>query len=172
MRNDTPMMPDTSHLDELLEPSLASGPAAGISIYSARAALFISFFGGPIAALAIGGLNARLLQRLRQDAWVLVFLAGAFLAFVALVIWSLNSDGQLHWFGIVLNQQDVRSLTKGVGLVFYALIYLRHRRFHRAMDLGGSKPRKPWVMAGVVIAGALALHAAILFGMLWVRLWN
>ena len=150
--------------DALLEPSL-TGQAA-VSLYSARAGFVVSALGGPLAALAMGWLNARLLGRLSKDAWLLAALAAVTLALLASVTGATSEGTEgIRWLGVSMQRRDMRLVAKAFGLLTYLAIYVRHKPFHRAMLFAGVAPRKPWVTGLVLVLGAGVAQAA------WVGVW-
>ena len=148
--------------EALLEPSLGSGVPA-VSLYSERAGFVISMLGGPLAALAMGWLNARLLKRLPKDAWLLAALGAVSLAlFVSLGSAMTEDVERFQWLGLPLGRRDVRLVARAVGLLAYLAIYARHRRFHRVMQFADLAPQKPWLAGLLVVLASGAVQTALL----------
>jgi hypothetical protein len=151
-------------VQRLLEPSLTAG--AAVSLYSARACFITSFFGGPIAALVMGWLNAKRLKRLEKDIWLIALLGALLVVVDVYFISSVAADmRQSSVLGVMLERRDVRRILQGLGLLFCLALYARHRSFHRAMGLAGVPPAKPWVPAIAVLIISTVVHVAVLGGL-------
>jgi hypothetical protein len=165
-------MPETADFsrerrEALLEPSLASGVPA-VSLYSERAGFVVSMLGGPLAALAMGWLNARLLKRLSKDAWLLAALGAlSVVLFVSLASAMSQGMDDIQWLGLRLGRRDVRLVSQAVGLLGYLAIYARHRRFHRAMQFADVQPRKAWIAGLLVLLGSGAVQWALLLALVF-----
>jgi hypothetical protein len=165
---------DPARRAALLTPSLASDArergAPTVELYSARACFLIAFFGGGLAALVMGWINARRLGRLGKDAWVFVVLGIAFIALQASFADAINraSAQSFQWLGLPLEQRDARHISRAAGLLMWGALYARHRPFYRAMAIADVAPKKPWVVGiAIVLLGGLA-NLGLLVALLWV----
>ena len=151
-------------VQRLLEPSLTTG--AVVSLFSARACFVTSFFGGPIAPLIMGRLNAKRLKRLDKDVWLIAML-GALLvvAYVYFVSSTPIGSQQTSILGVGFERREVRRIIQGLGLLFCLVLYARHRAFHRAMGLAGVPAAKPWVPAIIVLLVSTVAHTALIAGL-------
>jgi hypothetical protein len=135
--------------DYLLRPSLSGEAAPETTIYSATTGYMAAFFGGPVGGAVVGLVNAWRLRRLGRD-WPLALAAIAMA--VGLSWWNVRGGG-----GAWLTEQFGRSGTeialRVVGLVFFAGVYLIHRRYYRSMEMMGNEPPSGWVLgfAGAVV---------------------
>lgn len=139
---------------ELLQPTLtATAPA--VPLLSPRATFFASFFGGPVAALAMGTVNLVRLRRARRDAWLVLAaaalaLAGLAFAFARAAHPDLVAD---------LPRALVRRVDNLLGLAAWGLFALRLRTELRAVELTGAFGT-PWRVAIPAVVGALLLDFA------------
>lgn len=147
---------------DLLQPSLQGQPA-GRAPYSQTVGFVAAFFGGPAAALLLGGLNAWRLGRWPRD---LVFLLPAALLWMGLVFGLMRTapgaavaDAATRLVG----PRGPELLLRGLGLAYFAFTALwLHRREHRMADLMGLKrPKGWWVGLGLIVAG-LALNFGLM----------
>lgn len=138
-------------LDALLQPSLSSARPA-TTIYSTKATFWTSFFGGPFAALMIGGLNARHMGRLGKDALPLVGLTlASMLALVGIEIWSIDAEASTR-----------RYAARGIGCVVWGALYLLHRPVYRAAEYATAAHRSGWVAGISVVLIASLVHGLML----------
>jgi hypothetical protein len=153
-----------SHLDQLLEPSLSDGTRA-TSIYSARAGFMVAFFGGGLASSIFGALNSRRLGRLGEDAWLyalgMLFFAGAAVA----AGYAVAAGVDFATLGEDARRQGsaLRILSRALGLGFFGLVFLRHRRFYKATELAGEDAPSPW-LPGLGCIAAATLISLVLAG--------
>ncbi len=137
----------------LLRPSLTRDAPAQAP-FSPQAHFLSSFFGGPLAALAMAGLNAARLGRTRVDApWLALGLLG-YLGLEAGL--ALTGSGQAlvqqleSWMGQGAHGLLVRVFALGCFVVFMR----RHRREQAACDLMGlPRPAGLWPGIGLICGG-------------------
>lgn len=137
---------------DLLQPSIGAAAPAH-PIYSQTALFVPAFFGGPVAAAVVFGINAARLRRLPQDAgWIA---AGVLL--VLLVPWlALRWDAQPY----------LRYLVRGAG-VLAALAYAwRHRPHYRAQELFGVNSPSGWGVGFAALLAGMAASVAAAFVLL------
>ncbi len=150
----------SGRLDSLLRPTLQDGVRA-VSIYSVRAGFFVAFLGGPMAAVIFGALNSQRLGRLGKDAWLYAFGGIVFTAF-AIGIGYLSATGG---FGAGSQEavreqtRTLRTVSQALGLAFFGLVFLLHRRFYKAAEMAGQESPSPWIpgVAASVVGGAVSL---------------
>ncbi len=136
--------------NDLLQPSLSASDATGVSIYSTAAGYIVSYFGGPLAAAIIALLNSFHLGRLHKD-WP--FGALALLAVPGYFKWLQVGGGQ-RWLSAVIGQWSIPYVYRLMGVLFFGLAYLMHRRYYRSMALIGVPARPGWIPGvGAVMAG-------------------
>lgn len=158
----------TNGIDHLLEPSLGDR-GGGASIFSVRAGFFVAFFGGGFAAVIFGVLNSRRLNRLAQDWWIYVL--GA-IVFGAAAVCTGHQLGGVPLDSLATAEgrdraRVLRMASRALALGYFGLIFLRHRRFHKAMELSTEDPPSPWV-PGIAAAAA---GAAITFPLAMLGAW-
>ncbi|WP_437967953.1 hypothetical protein WMF04_01040 [Sorangium sp. So ce260] len=147
-------------LGDLLQPSLER-EAVPRALLSDRAAFLVAFFGGPLAALLVGGFNTRALRRLAQDAWLLALALAWSILVVAVAAHAtattpneLTATRHVALFGHEVSAAVLRRLVQASGLLVFLAFFLRHRRFHRAAAIADVKPARPWVVGlSCLVAG-------------------
>jgi hypothetical protein len=145
--------------EDLLRPTLGGAGATRNSIYSTTTGYLAAFFGGPIAAVVVALVNSQRLGRLSRD-WPLAALAiGAQAAFIQWQLGHGPSSGDAPDASL---QQLLQRL---LGLAFFGLAYLLHRRYFRNMTVAGIKPPSGWVLGIGAIVGGLAVNLAMRTGM-------
>lgn len=137
--------------DDLLQPSLSAGDAPGVSIYSTTTGYIASYFGGPLAAAIIALLNSFHLGRLNRD-WP--FGALALLAVPGYFKW-LQVGGRQQWLSAVIGQRSIPYVYRLMGVLFFGLAYLLHRRYYRGMALVGVPARPGWVPGIIAIVAGM-----------------
>src|SRR5690606_21066547 len=147
----------------LLTPSLAGAPAHQL-LLSPRATFLTSFFGGPIAALILMGINLQRLGRLKRETAALV--VGGVLALGALVFgWVMLAQpellGSLAPEGARRGGSWVRRLNNLLGVMTWGLLYLRMRVDLRAAELSRGEFEKPWKWAGIAVGASMVLHMMV-----------
>lgn len=149
---------------DLLQPSLVDTQPREAP-YSLQTAFLTSFFGGPLAALAIFGVNARRIGRLRSDA------VGAAAVLVACVAfewwWRRTSGGQAFdaWLIDQFGKSSGRYVERLSGLAVFALGAAIHRREHKASDLmGAARPNGLGIGVALIAGGWIV--SALLKGLL------
>jgi len=144
-------------LEDLLTPGL-QGETGALSIYSTRASFFVALLGGPFAILLFSALNSRRLGRLARDAGVLGFGAVATIALIVVASQQIEAGVEPSWLSWLGDgRRGLRAAVRVFSLLLFGLVYLSHRRFHKAQDLRGQAPPSPWAAA---IACTLAGGAA------------
>jgi hypothetical protein len=131
------------------------------SIYSSTGFFLSTFFGGPVSAALYGLFNSHRLSRLAVDLPVFVALAAA--AFF--VVFLFQQSGQMAWLADYFNDSRRATLEfvlRALALACYGAIYLMHRKFFRAAQVSGIKPRSSWVPGiAALLLGYLANRAFI-----------
>lgn len=145
------------HLSELLRPSLSPTAAPPRSPYSQQTAFLASFFGGPLAAMAMNVINSWRLGRLPRDAaWLLAGIAAA-LGLEAWLIVSADGQALLRQADALVGRNSLALASRALGLLLFVLGIVMHRREHQAVELmGGTRPNG--VLAGIalIIGGTVA----------------
>lgn len=127
---------------DLLQPSIGRVEPTR-PLYSSTALFVPAFFGGPVAAAIIFGMNASRAGRLPRDAACLV--AGALL--LVIVPWTA-----LAFWPEVATQ--MRLVIRAAGLLAAAVFYWRHRQLHRAQALFGVSSPSGWIPGiGAIVLG-------------------
>jgi hypothetical protein len=146
--------------DDLLRPTL-SGTGSAPALYTTQGFFFASMFGGPLGAAVYGTFNTFRLGRLSKDLAFIVAIAGA--GYFAML--QMHSAGLLEPLAPLLGREERRSyslLLRALGLLCFGAIYLMHRRFFRAAQVGGVEGKPGWLpgLAGIAI-GAWADHVFV-----------
>lgn len=147
--------------EALLRPSL-SGTGAGVRApYSTQMGMLASFFGGPFSALAVVGLNAWRLQRLRTEALPLALLA---VLTLGVDLWLMLRPAAVLPVAQLLHTAPDNAfhlLYRALSLAVFAAGLLLHRQHQRAADLLGlDRPRGLWMGLGLIVGG-MALQLLI-----------
>jgi len=148
LRRDMPTSPPS----DLLQPSLVDAKPREAP-YSAQTGFLASFFGGPLAALAMFGINSHRIGRLRSDA---VWLAAILVACVAFEVWwRLSPGGQVFdaWLVAQFGKSGGRFVERLSGLLIFAIAAAIHRREHKASDLMGAKRPNGLALGAALIVG-------------------
>jgi hypothetical protein len=143
----------------LLAPSIAAGAAR--PAYSASATFWTAFFGGPLAAVIMPGLNARFLGRWQRD-WPLLALA-LLVAVTGIVLVALPAlrPGLLpfmpDWMG---DRSNARLAARAVALAIWGALYWRMRPAYRASELHGDS-RPAWKDGVIIVTASMLLHVGM-----------
>ncbi len=163
--HDAPIAAGGESLEHLLTPSLASTPPPR-PLFSFQALFLTAFFGGPLAAVGLAGINARRADRWRRDAWLCGLVALAWFAVLVLVGVAI-AQGQfpswLEGFGAKA-QRNLRLLGRIVALGLAGLFYHRHRPLWVAQRLAGTESPNPWKVGLAAIGVATLLTLGIVTG--------
>jgi hypothetical protein len=146
--------------DELLRPSLADTTIAKAP-YSVQTAFLASFFGGPLAAVAIIAINSVRLRRLLRDLAPLAIAVMAYVAFMLALTgteWGMAFRASLNG---LIGERSVSYLNRLVALVLFGLGYALHRKEQRSADLMGLDRPNGWIAGFVCIAGGIVLLLAL-----------
>jgi hypothetical protein len=146
--------------DELLRPSLTDTTIAKAP-YSVQTAFLTSFFGGPLAAIAIVAINSVRLQRLLRDLAPLAITLIAYLAFMLAVAgteWGMAFRASMDRFA---GERSISYLHRVIALVLFGLGYALHRREQRSADLMGLDRPNGWIAGLACIAGSFTLLFAL-----------
>lgn len=142
---------------DLLKPTLDRSDPASIAPYSVQAMFLVGFFGGPLAALAITGLNSYRLRRFPRD---LPWLAALAVVVIALSWFFFISSAGLparEWIDEAMGARGPRLLSRFFALVLVGVGFLMHRREQRNADLLGIKRPNGWIGGTIcLIAGGVA----------------
>ena len=141
---------------DLLQPSL-SGDDGVAPLYSVGTG-YILALAGPLAVGIIMAINAHRLGRLFKDAWLFLMV----FAFATALPFVLVHNPSL--FQVEVNGDEMsfrRILVIGTGLATMGLLYLKYRRYYRAMMLSGIDSPSPWKMGIIVFVGSLYLNSAL-----------
>ena len=120
-----------------------------------------AMFGGPLGAAVYGAFNTYRLGRLSRDLAIIVAIA----AVAYFAMFQMHSFGVLDPIATLLGREQQRSyslLLRALGLLCFGAIYLLHRRFFRAAQVGGVEGKAGWLpgIAGILI-GAVADHVFV-----------
>lgn len=139
-------------IDDLLEPSLDdAGAGSRATIYSSAVGYVSAFFGGPVGAGVVATVNARRLDRLRKDWWILPL---ALLVTLAYVAWLVRGGG-IDW--LEQNLGGGKSMPKTVlGIAMFALTHRVHRTYYRNMEVLGLDPPSGWKLGLLAILAGVA----------------
>lgn len=152
----------------LLQPSIhGRDPVAAFSL---RATFFTAFFGGPIAAVLIHGLNAEHFGRWERDRFALLVALIAALALLVCAAVLISRPDILPSLPEELRQtKNMRWLNRLSALVIWAALYWRLREPYRAARLvGGHRPA--WgaglacVLIGFVVTVITVTMASMMVG--------
>jgi hypothetical protein len=151
--------------EHLLRPSLSTTETPRRAPFGLQAAFLASFFGGPFTAVAMQGLNAWRLSRLKGDAWWILACLAAYAAFEWWMQLAPAGLEARRWMEAEWGTGVERILRRLIALLIFTLGMLAHRSEQRAADLLGM-PRPDGFKVGVgLIAfgwGASALWLALL----------
>lgn len=137
---------------ELLRPSLSERRGVPMPLYSPGTVMIPAFFGGPIAAAIVFGLNVDRSSRWRRDWWLV--LAGVLLfASYPLVYAQLG----------LLGERSGRILLKAMGLGVACVYLWRHRHLQRAQVLFGVQPPEPWYAGGIATVIGFAISQILIW---------
>lgn len=131
--------------DDLFQPSL-SAESPPRALYSPTACWVTAFFGGPIAALIIFGVNFhRAGLAAREAGWLVMASA---IAIATLIQMAYARAGAAETGA----DADDRLLVRGAALAIAGLLYWRLRSAFRAQEMFAVKPPEPWVMGLAAVA--------------------
>jgi hypothetical protein len=151
--------------NDLLQPTLDSNAPVLMAPYSVQTTFFTGFFGGPLAALGIIGLNSYRLCRLSRDLPSLIALGVAVLAATWFIFASPSGLPVLAWITDLADGSGRRIVTRFLGLLFVGAGYLLHRREQRNANLLDVKRPNGWIGGSIcfLVGGVLfALFLIIL----------
>lgn len=156
-------------MDDLLRPVLSSDESAR-SIYSSKALFLTAFFLGPNAAIILSAFNSRILGRLAKDL-ILYFLAILiYIAFLYLIIKIPDGTVGYEWLSEYRRENPVyRYGPRFLALVFWSISYALHRKYHKAMNLMGVTPVRPWGAVAVCLIAGIVLDLCIVSSILKVN---
>ena len=156
-------MTSSIYKEDLLEPTLNREGAPAGSIYSPATGFFSSFFGGPIAGAVVTAVNARRLNRLHSDAWLVAL---GFAVQVALLWWLVRLDGN-EWLQSTLGRSGASVARRMTGLAYFGLTYVVHRSYYRNMAFAGITPPSGWRMGilAVGVGGIASVALALLLSL-------
>jgi hypothetical protein len=137
----------------LLEPTLSGESTQTPAIHSATTGYLAAFLGGPIGGALVALENARRLRRLSSDWW----LGAVGVASTAALMWWERRAGGLEWLVARFGSGGPRFGLRILGLAFFALAYLVHRRYYRNMAFYGIPAPSGWILGfAAIVIGALA----------------
>lgn len=142
---------------ELLRPSLDGSSPIGSAPYSQQTGMWSAFFGGPLAAVAMIGINAWRVGRARRDApWVVALLA-AYVAWTYFLETTPGGEQARATLAQWLGPRGPAYLDRFIALMVFLLGMLLHRSEQRSSDLFGLARPKGWIMGiGLIVAGIVA----------------
>lgn len=151
-------MPTDSARESLLRPSLGAEQSQRLPPYSNRAQFLSGFFGGPPAALALWGVNAYRLRRLKRDAiWLVlgtlawISVSGLVSAHCTLALCQTLQEWQL----------SPRLVLRCLALLLVLPAITLYRKEQAASRLMGQKtPDGTWLALGL-IAGGIVVQIAL-----------
>ena len=130
--------------------------------YSVGSVFAISFFAGPLGAVAISALNAHHLRRLLADAWIFVVAFLVAVAAIAAGAWTIAADANwLAAFELDSSHRAVRYGLRAVGVAICAALYWRYRRVLREDEEREPRPRPPWLAGVACVVGGWAAQASV-----------
>ena len=148
----------TYQKDDLLRPSIAS-EIVPLTPYSVTAMFFMGFLGGPLAVIALTTINSKRLQRWRRDLLALSLTTIGFFAFlVALFSTQAGLDFRTFVDDLAGGGGGLRIFIRILGLVFFGMSFLLHRKEQRTADLMGMKRPNPWLIGIACIIGAAVIQ--------------
>jgi hypothetical protein len=147
---------------ELLQPSLDGASRLAAAPYSVQTGMWIAFFGGPMAAVAMIAINAWRVGRVRRDMVWVGLLAAAYVAWT-FYIEATPSGAELRatlvgWLG----SRGPAYCDRFLALLVFLLGMLLHRSEQRSTDLFGLKRPNGWLM-GVLLIVAGSGAGVLLF---------
>ncbi|MEM8983970.1 MAG: hypothetical protein AAGC71_13150 [Pseudomonadota bacterium] len=128
---------------DLLTPSLQNDST--MAVYSVGALIAAAFFGGGVAVVIMGTLNAYRLGRLGRDAILLIgMLLLSVGTLVAMIEMTAGGD----------TARTARLVNRGLGFVLCGALYLLHQRAFKAMNFLGLDKPSPYVpvIAAIVVS--------------------
>jgi hypothetical protein len=140
----------------LLQPSLQVQRPKSLP-FSLQAQFLTAFFGGPVAALGMGLLNASRLDRLRRDA---AWLGALLVLYVALAYgFVLSAAGEaVHAAAVdALGLRAPHYLDTAYALACFSIAAAAHRRGHQAAQLFGLAAPSPWKTGLILVAVGYAI---------------
>ena len=159
-------------MSDLLKPSL-DDTSSGKPIYSAQAAFFVAFFGGPFAVTIFTALNSKILGRFEKEKMIFVGIGLGLVCAYSYMIYSLLLEydviGNLGEFlKSVRKRPEIRYGGRIAGVILWGVYYQMHKKYHRAMELFGTEPPSPWNAGLTAAAIDFAIGAGIFFFILYV----
>ena len=145
--------------DDLLRPSLQETGVAKVP-YSLRVTFLTAFFGGPFAALAITIVNSVRLRRWLRDLAPLGLALAALLAFTLALYWTEWGAG-LRASIDGANKRGIAYLYRVIGLLFFGLGTLLHRKEQRSAELMGLDRPNGWIAGLACLFGGVVLSVAL-----------
>ncbi len=156
-------------MNELLKPELATA-GSGRSLYSSTALFFTGFLGGPLAIILLSAQNSRLLNRLKTD--LIFYCLAGFVTFAFLyyaIVVPENAQGW-RWLGEFRRANPVYKYgPRVIALIFWAISYALHRKFHKAMTIMDIKPLKPWGPAIICAVVGGSIQVGMVFSILGIH---
>jgi hypothetical protein len=142
---------------DLLQPSLGGSARLAAAPYSLGTGMWSAFFGGPLAATALIGINAWRVGRLRRDAVWVVLLAMAYVAWTfflhATPAGAEARSTLVSWLG----SRGPAYCDRFIALMSFAGGMLLHRSEQRSADLFGLKRPNGWIMGvALIVCGVVA----------------
>jgi hypothetical protein len=147
----------TTSRHDLLKPTLDSSAPAPIAPYSVQTMFLVAFFGGPLAALGITGLNSYRLRRFSRDLPWLATLAVIAMALSWFVLISSTGLPARDWISEVIGANGRRLVSRLFALLLVGLGFVLHRREQRNADLLGIQRPNGWIGGTIcLVAGGVA----------------
>ncbi len=149
--------------EELLAPVLGETQLP-VPAYSTGAQFLTAFFGGPFAIILFSGLNAYHMGRSKIDGWRYVLAMITSIIIVAWVSLVFQGVSPPAWIVDLFGDDTGRAVkwaVRGFGLLVWLALWLPNRRFHRAAEIMGIDPRRPWIPALICIAAAIVMQLAL-----------
>jgi hypothetical protein len=148
---------------ELLRPSLDGSSPIAAAPYSQQTGMWSAFFGGPLAAVAMIGINARRVGRTRSDMVWVIALAVAYVAWTYFLHATPAGEQARSTLVGWLGPRGPAYLDRFIALMVFLLGMLLHRSEQRSSDLFDLKRPNGWVMGiGLIVAGIVASSLLIL----------
>lgn len=146
--------------DDLLAPVLGTAQLP-VPAYSTGAQFLTAFFGGPFAIILFAGLNAYHMGRSHKDGWRFVLAMIVSITLVAWIVLVFQGISPPAWIVDLFGDDTGRAVTwivRGFGLFVWLALWLPNRRFHRAAEIMGIEPRRPWIPALICISTAIVMQ--------------
>jgi hypothetical protein len=143
----------------LLSPSVAASAAR--PYYSSNATFLTAFFGGPLAAVFMQGLNARFLGRWqRERLWLGLAMLVAIVGIVLVSLPAIRPEVlpfMPEWLG---QKSSARMASRALAVALWGALFLRMRPTYRAAELH-THSRPAWKDGILIVLASMGLQLVI-----------